>query len=739
MARIIYRLAAFCAAHRWHVVTAWAAVLLLSGVIGASGARFADGFDIPGTDSARAQAALAREFPAAGGGDLAQLQLVFQAPAGALTDPTSAGAVATALQAARQVAHVVAVSDPFAPTSPAVSPNGRVAVATVTVQGVGDDAALKGRVTAEIDRAAAGARAAGLTVEVGGSLAQQGAVEAGSPSELAGVVIAFFVLLLTFGSLAAAGTNMLAAILSVAVGVLAIVAYSAFSPIQTSTPTLALMLGLAVGIDYTLFILSRFRDELRAGRPVDEAVPLAVGTAGSAVVFAGLTVVIALAGLAVVRIPFITEMGVGAAVSIAIAVLIALTLVPVALRILGQRALPPRERPGAPSQGGAPATGQIPAPRPSFLARWAGLVTRRPLPSLLGAFAVLTVLAIPVLSLQTALSVPGGADPDSSQRRAYTLVADNFGAGYQSPLVVLVEAPDATTQAAAVARAITGLGHVAAVAPAIPNPGNTAAILTVIPTVGPSDAATAALVGGIRSARYPGGTTVSVTGQTAIDIDVNAKLRGALIVYVALVVGLAILLLIVLLRSIVVPVVAALGFLLSLGASFGMTVALFQWGWAAPFFGVKEGTPLQSLLPILIVGILFGLAMDYQVFLGSRIHEAHARGLPVGEAIRDGFSRAAVIVAAAATIMAVVFFGFGLSGSALIASIAFALGSGVLVDAFMVRMIIIPATLALCGEASWWIPAWLDRLLPTIDTEGKSLDLGQPQSRSSPLTRTRYR
>jgi RND superfamily putative drug exporter len=718
MARLLYRLAAFCAAHRWQVATGWVVVLLLASAMAASGLSFAAGaFEIPGTDSARAQRALQREFPSTGTAKQEQLQLVFRVPTGAITDQAPAAAVATALEAARQVEHVVKVSDPLAATPRTVSPDGQVAIATVTLQGLNDDEALEEHAAAELERVAAGARAAGLTAEVGGTLVQQKPSQIGGPSELAGVVIAFLVLVLTFGSLAAAGINMLVAILSVAVGSVTVLAASAIHPIQASTPILAVMLGLAVGIDYALFILSRFRDELRAGRGVGEAVPLAIGTAGSAVVFAGLTVIIALAGLAVVNIPFITEMGVAAAAAIAIAVLIALTLMPVVLRTLGRRALAARERHAAPH------VEQAPTPRIGFFERWAAVVTRRPVASLVAAVVLLAILASPVRALHTALSTPGGADPESAQRRAYTLVAEHFGAGYQSPLIVLVQGSDATAQGAAIAQTITTLGNVAVVSPPQPNAGNTAAILSVIATAGPNDDATADLVQAIRSAPHPAGATVSVTGSTAVDIDVNAKLSDALVKYLILIVGLAMVLLMVLFRSLLVPVVAALGFLLSLAASFGITVAMFQWGWAAPLFGVKEGAPILSLLPIIIVGILFGLAMDYQVFLVSRIHGAHTRGLSTTEAIRDGFGRSAGIVAAAATIMAAVFFGFGFSGgSALVASLAVALATGVLLDAFVVRMIVIPATLTLFGTASWWLPSWLDRLLPTIDTEGKSLE-----------------
>lgn len=715
MSRFLHRLARFSAAKRSVVVSVWLAIFIGLVVMAATGMEVAGGdFEIPGTESSDALTSLEQLFP---GSDekTESLQLVFQAESGSFTDPATVAVLESAVTSARSIPNVLDVSDPLA----MISAEGTVAMAEITVGDLNTDTALIDDVNHGLESVIEPVQAAGVTVDIGGSLSE---TEAGlSITEVLGAVVAFVVLILTFGSLAAAGANMLNALIGVVIGVTGVFAWSAISPIEDSTLILSMMLGLAVGIDYSLFILSRFRDELRAGRSVNDAVPMAVGTAGSAIVFAGLTVVIALADLTIVNIPPITEMGLAAAGIVVIAVALSLTMMPVLLRTLGYRALSRRDRRIATGKAAAPERSG--SERIGFFERWVNVITSFPKQALIAGGELLMVLCIPFFFMETALSVPGGSEPESSERRAYDLIADSFGDGYQSPLVVLVESPDAATSATEAASTISALDHVAAVSELQGNAGNNAVILTVFSTHGPNDSETADLVKDIRSVPAASdGSMMRVTGQTAVDIDINQKLADALLFYFFLIVGLAMLLLIVLFRSILIPVIASLGFLLSLGASLGTTVAIFQWGWFGSVFGVEEGKPLMSIFPIIIVGILFGLAMDYQVFLVSRIHEAHVRGLSNRNAIQDGFGRSASVVVAAATIMMAVFAGFALSGLEIVASLAFALAVGVLVDAFVVRMIVVPATLMIIGKASWWIPSWLDRLLPTIDTEGRTLE-----------------
>lgn len=721
MAKLLFRLGVFTARHRLAVILAWAAVLITVGVTAVTGMRFSDGsFDIPGTESSNALTTVEREFPTDKAEGAPSLQLVLRTPGRTpITELPYAEKVAELTAAAESVSNVSAVRSPFDPAQPYISENLSTAVITLAFTGI--DEANAEAIHHEVERITDSAKSYGLEAEIGGTLHSE-LPEILGPSEIVGALIALGVLLMTFGSLVAAGANMLTALLGVGVGVLGIFASSAFlQPVGSMTPILAVMLGLAVGIDYSLFIVARFRAELRTGMDVTTAVGRAIGTAGSSVVFAGSTVVIALAALAIVRIPFITEMGLAAAFAVIVAVIMSLTLLPVFLQSMGHKALPRKDRHNMPAQ---PQDQKNTENKLGILEVWASEVVHKPVRSLLSGAALLAILAVPLLSLQTALSMPGGDDPDSSQRRAYNFIAQEFGAGSQSPLVVLVQAEKSVLDEAATGtrQMLTSLDGVRLVTPTQVSASQTAALITIIPATGPTDPSTKNLVHDIRDRSADIEADVAVTGQTAVSIDVDAQLSQALVTYIGVIVGLSLILLIILFRSLLVPLIATIGFLLSLGAGIGVTVAVFQWGWADAVFAAPTGSPMLSLLPILIVGILFGLAMDYQVFLVSRMKEAYAKGYSPREAILDGFSKTAFVVVAAAAIMAAVFGGFALSPSPLVASIALALTIGVLADAFIVRMIIVPSALSLLGHAAWSIPAWLDKALPRIDTEGHSLE-----------------
>ncbi|WP_432841404.1 MMPL family transporter [Dactylosporangium sp. CA-092794] len=717
MARFLFRLGRASARHRIVVLVLWIAIAVALGV-GASHTKFsADAFSLPGSESSRALDRMHADFPATASSDddgTGTLELVLTVPDGQqITSAENMTLVREVLTEAGKVPHVSAASNPFDAQRPYVSKDGATAVSTLSLTGLTGE--NREGVYDDVRTVAANARADGLDTQVGGSIGDFGA-EGGQLTEGLGVLLAFVVLMFTFGSLVAAGANLLGALVGVAVGLLGVLTFSAIHPLTDTTPTLALMLGLAVGIDYCLFILARFRSELRDGRPVEEAIGRAVATAGSAVLFAAATVVIALAGLSVVRIGFLTEMGLAAAFTVAVAAAMAVTLLPVLMRTMGRRALPRRERRGA-----APRASH--STRTTFLERWVRTVVRRPV--LVGVLAIagLLALAAPTLSMTTALSTPGGDDPNSTQRAAYNQIAAEFGPGAQNPLIVLVEGTAVNDQLPAVTHLLSGLDHVIAATPAGVAESGGAALVQVIPDGGPIEASTQDLVHRIRDASGDvAGVRLSVTGRTAVNIDTNSALQDALTTYLIVVVGLSLLLLIVLFRSLLVPLLATLGFLLSLGAAVGVTVAVFQWGWLDQLFAAPSGNPILSLLPILIVGILFGLAMDYQVFLVSRMHEAHRHGLSPVEAILDGFGRTAAVVAAAALIMGGVFAGFSLTPGSVIASLGLALAVGVLADAFVVRMIITPALLTLLGEKAWWMPRWLDRILPHLDAEGSALE-----------------
>ncbi|SDC02197.1 putative drug exporter of the RND superfamily [Geodermatophilus telluris] len=710
MAVLLSRLGAASHRHRLPVVLVWLLVLVGGGVGAATLAgETSNSFSIPGQESTTALERIGEEFGGVGG---ATARVVLQAPDGqTLTTPENAAAVTGLAAELAQLPGVTSATNPLDPAAPAVNPELTTGYSTVSYD------AAPGEVTPEqqdaLLAAVDDARGTGLTVEVGGEAVQE-PPHVGGPAEAIGVVVALMVLAVTYGALAMAGLNLLTALVGVGIGVLGITIATGFTELSSTTPTLAAMLGLAVGIDYALFIVTRFRQELRRGADVGTAVAVATGTAGSAVVTAGLTVVIALVGLAVVGIPFLTQMGVAAAATIVVAVLLALTLVPAVLGFLGVRALPRRQRPGAARHGAHEAA------RPGFLAGWVATVTRHRAVTLLLAVVALGTVAVPFFSMQTTLvqAPPAG----STQERAQELLADGFGEGVNGPITVLFEGEGAPQAAAGLSGRVGELDDVALVTPPVPSADGTAALLTVVPQSGPTDPATEQLVADLRDLLAgTDGVQASVTGQTAVSVDVAQSLDEALPVYLALVVGLALVLLVLVFRSLLVPLVGVLGFVLTVGAALGATVAVFQWGWLADVVNLDSTGPLISLTPILVIGILFGLAMDYQIFLVSRMHEAHAHGAAPVEAIRTGFRQAAPVVVAAALIMFSVFAGFVPSGEATIKSIAFALATGILFDAFVVRMVLVPAALALLGGRAWWLPRWL-RWLPVLDVEGAALE-----------------
>ena len=710
MAVLLSRLGTSSARHRFAVLAVWLLVLVAggAGAVTLAGETSTD-FAIPGQESTTALERIGEEFGGAAGGVSARVVVV--APEGAqLTTPENAAAVTGLVGTLTGLPGVASATNPLDPAAPGVNAELTTAYSTVSYDAPGGvtpeqrEALLSAVGDADGD--------GGLTVAVTGQAVEE-VPAVGGPSEVIGVVVALVVLAVTYGTLAVAGMNLLTALVGVGVGVLGITIATGFTDLSSTTPILAAMLGLAVGIDYTLFIVTRHRQELLRGTDVRTSIGLAVGTAGSAVVTAGLTVVIALAGLFVAGIPFLTQMGLAAAGTIVVAVLVALTLVPAVLSLLGHRVLPRRRRTAA---AGSPA----PARDRGFLSGWIATVTHRRVAWLLLAIVALAAVAIPVTSMRTTLiQTPAEG---TSAARADALLAEGFGEGFNGPITVLFEGDGAAAAAAEVSTGLADLDDVAVVAPPVPNADDTAALLTVVPESGPSSEATEQLVTDLRD-RLAGveGVEASVTGATAVSVDVAQSLDEALPVYLLLVVGLALVLLVLVFRSLLVPLVGVLGFLLTIGAALGATVAVFQWGWLADVVNLDSTGPLLSLTPILVIGILFGLAMDYQVFLVSRMHEAHSHGASPLDSIRTGFRQAAPVVVAAALIMFSVFAGFVPAGEPTIKSIAFALAIGILFDAFVVRMVLVPAALALLGERAWWLPRWL-RWLPQLDVEGAALE-----------------
>ncbi|MET8138131.1 MULTISPECIES: MMPL family transporter [unclassified Streptomyces] len=719
MATFLYKLGRLAFRRRHFAALIWVALLTLAGV-GAASAPVAgsSSFSIPGTEAQKAFDLLENRFPGMSA-DGATARVVFKAPAGEkMADKDNKATVEHAVKVLGTGSEVTSVTDPF--KAHAVSKDGSIAYASVKYEVSGME--LKDASKDALKAAAQDARHSGLTVEVGGD-ALQATPETGS-SEVIGIAIAAVVLVITFGSLIAAGLPLLTALVGVGIGVSTITALASVLDLGSTTSTLAMMIGLAVGIDYALFIVSRYRAELAEGREREEAAGRAVGTAGSAVVFAGLTVVIALVGLSVVNIPMLTKMGVAAAGTVAIAVLIALTMIPALLGYAGRRVQPAGKK--SRLLGGGRAAKK--AGKPNMGTRWASFVVRRPLAVLLLGVVGLGAAAVPAASLQLGLPDDGSQPTSTTQRRAYDLLSDGFGPGFNGPLMVVVDAKASDAPKAAFSKVhdeIKGLKGVVSVSPAAPNKAGDTAMITVIADSKPSSVTTEDLVhtirGGGAGIKAETGATVLVTGSTAMNIDFSQKLNDALIPYLALVVGLAFLLLIVVFRSILVPLKAALGFLLSVMAALGAVVAVFQWGWLSSLMGVEETGPIMSMMPIFMVGVVFGLAMDYEVFLVTRMREAYVHGEKPGQAIVTGFKHGARVVTAAAVIMIAVFSGFIGSSESMIKMIGFGLAIAVFFDAFVVRMALVPAVLALLGKRAWWLPKWLDRALPNVDVEGEGL------------------
>ncbi|MQS13814.1 MMPL family transporter [Streptomyces kaniharaensis] len=711
MATYLYRLGRYCFRRRKAVLAVWLAVLIaVGGAAGAFAGKTSDEFKVPGTEAQTTLDRIKGTFPQQGHGSA---QVVFAAHApGGIAAPEAGRAVSEAVGRIAAVPGVAAVPDPHA--TGAVSPDGRVAIALVSFDRKLADITDQQRDA--VRAAAEPARAAGLDVAFGGdAYNRMGKVDGG---EAIGLAVAGVVLVVTLGSLVAAGLPLLTALVGVGVAMAGLLALTGSFQIITTAPVLALMVGLAVGIDYALFILSRHRRHLDEGLEPEEAAARATATAGSAVVFAGLTVVVALAGLAVAGVPFLTVMGLAASGAVVVGVLVAITLLPALLGFAGRALdrLPLWRR--ALRTGGRTTMGE----------RWARFVVRRPLAVLLVALAGLGVLAVPAASLNLGLPGGGSQAAGTDARKAYDLVGESFGPGFNAPLVVVVDAhgtPQPEQAVRGVAARLQTLKGVRTLLPPTVDPASGTALLTVIPQTGPDDADTKALVDEIRGQRSEvkaaTGAGIAVTGTTAANIDVSTKLGQALPPFLAVIVGIAVVLLALAFRSVLVPLKAVAGFLLSITASLGAVVAVYQWGWLDGLIDVPKVGPVVSFVPILLIGVLFGLAMDYELFLVSGMKEQHVHGMAPREAVVAGVRNGARVVTAAALIMVSVFGSFVFGHDPVVQPIGFALAVGVLVDAFVVRMALVPAAMTLFGRAAWWFPKRLEKVVPRVDMEGEQL------------------
>lgn len=753
MSLLLYRLGRTAFRRSWAFIALW--LVLVAGVAGVvvvnEGAKISSSVTIDGTQSQDVTDQLRAELPAASGG---QGTLVFTVPEG---DRLDTGARAKGIgEAATEISKLPTVADrsdqqaksdapqanaadqaakPDSASQPSgihplvvdgkpvpgvvVSEDGSVAMMqiqfTEQVQDLPDGSVEE--VTDLAENATAGTGVDVLTTEwlkpihapIGGH-------------EALGLAIAALVLLITLGSLRAAGLPLLTALTGVGIGLGGAFALSHTIQMTTATPVLALMVGLAVGIDYALFIVNRQRRLiLTQGLDAEEAAARSIGTAGSAVLFAGVTVVIALTGLTLIGITFLTTMALVAAATVVLAVLVALTLLPALLGLVGERIVTPKAR----AKG---RTLTVEEHR-HFAHRWSSGVVRYRWLAIVGIIAVLGVSAAPVTDIS--LGMPNGstANLDTDERQAYDAITRGFGEGYNAPLVV-VATPEGGNRLGQqdIGRIKTSLEStpdVRAVSVMGADTKGHTAIYTVIPEEGPDAASTSALVDTLRAsgATVTGldNVTLGVTGLTAVNIDISEKLADVMPLYIAIVVGLSLIVLLLVFRSIVIPIKATLGFLLSIGATFGVVTAVFQWGWVKDLFGFDTTGPILSFLPIMVTGILYGLAMDYEMFLVSSMREAHVHGHRGRDAIVHGFDQASRVVVAAAIIMVSVFAGFIFSEDPMIKQFGLALAVGILVDAFLVRMTLVPAIMAVLGEAAWWLPRRLARFLPNLDVEGDLL------------------
>jgi RND superfamily putative drug exporter len=727
MSKYLYAVGGFSFCRRWLVLGTWLAILVGVGTAGLGlGGEPSDDFSIPGTESQRAVEVLQQKLPAFSG---AQTQITFAAGGGArLTDPAVSSGIDRSIANLRSIPQVAVAAGPA--QTRLVSSDGQVGLGTVQWKaqpGEVDDPALQA-----VEAAMRPAQAAGVQVEYSGSVFPGYKVSVPELPEIIGIIVAFGILLVTFGSVVAAGLPIVTACIGVGIGALGIFAVAALVDMPSAALSLALMLGLSCGIDYALFILNRYRNNLLLLNPKEESAALAVGTAGGAVVFAALTVIIALCGLSIVGIPFLTYMGVAAAASVLIALLIAVTLLPALLGFAGNRVakfIPtPFDR--------AKETAQVAAftPHRTMGARWGRFVVSMRKPLLLAGTAALFVLGLPAFSMH--LGLPSGASqPESNtSRRAYDLTSQHLGPGFNGPLLVvadLVRANDPN----AVAEIASRLQHEPGVVTAIPAASqNGSAIIQVIPTTGPNDPATADLVNRIRGDRAAiegnSGATILVGGTTASNIDTSDKLAAALPVFLIVVVGLAFVLLTVAFRAALVPITSIVGFLLSVFAALGVQVAIFQWGWGAALLGVTPGETI-SFLPIIVLAIIFGLSSDYQVFVVSRMKEELTKTDDALDAVRSGVGLSARVVTAAALIMFGVFVAFLAGGDPIIKSVGLTLAVGVFLDAFVVRLTLIPAIMSVLGRRVWAHSKWFAKYVPDVDIEGTKLESREDQLSAS--------
>ena len=730
---MLERVARWSYRRRWTTLGIWVVALIGSGFLASSiGGEYSNDFSLPGAESQEAYDLLLDRFPAFAG-DTADI--VFRAEDG-VTDPQVQSNLEGLFADLSELDHVVAVESPYTEEGARqIAPDGQIGFATVRFENL-DQEPVPIPVLDELKALSEDAEQPGLTIEPGGSAVVFSEFEEPGGAESIGFLAAMFILLVTFGSVLAMLLPIMMALFGIGIGISLMFLFANFLNVPDFAPQLASMIGIGVGIDYALFIVTRYRQHLHAGDDPEAANLAALVTAGRAVLFAGTVVVISLLGMLLMGFAFVEGLAVGSAATVLVTMLASVTLLPAVIGFSGHNIdrwrLPWFHR------------GED-DPRASVWFRWSRLLQRRPLvPALIGLL-VLLVLAVPVLDMRLGFADAGSGDTSRGSRRAYDLLSEGFGPGFNGPLLLAADLsnPAVVDQLEPVTRAIGETEGVVAVSPPIVNESGDAAVITVFPATSPQDEATSDLVHTLRDEVIPeamGGadTPILVGGLTASVIDFSEVNSERLPILIAVVIAVSFLLLVVVFRSILVPLKAAIMNLLSIGAAYGVIVAIFQWGWGASLLGIESTAPIEAWAPMMLFTILFGLSMDYEIFLLSRIREEYVKTRDNALAVANGLATTARVITAAAAIMITVFlsFVFGFDERA-IKLFGMGLAVAIFVDATIVRMVLVPATMELLGDANWWFPKWLDRIVPKISIEPHTaapvdlpVDLDQPEEKA---------
>lgn len=704
---LLERWGRFSVRKRWWVIGGWVLVLALLGIAARSLAEgTVNSLDIPGAESQEAVEVLEASFPERSGdyGDI-----VFRAQGG-ISEPGTRASIESLLTRVAEVPEVVAVSSPYQGTGAMVSADGTTGIARVQFSEGAD--AVSAASVEEVERLIESARSEALQVEFGGPVPASQEREGPNESTVLGLIAALIILLILFRTLVPTALPLVTAMSGLAAGFAIVFAMTAVVDLSKFAPNIGAMIGLGVGVDYALFIVARHREQVLAGHTIEEAAGIALATAGKSVLFAGGVVVTSLLGLFLMGIPFVGWLGAAAAIMVAVAVVVAMTLLPALLGVAGRTVVHLGRR------------RQEPAPANHEASSWYRLghaIMRRPYLFLGASTFILVALSIPVLDLRLGSADAGNNPTSTTTRRAYDIVSEEFGPGANGPLMVVVQgaSPDGLAR---IREAVAAAENVAAVSEPMVNETGDTAILAVTPGTAPQDEATTGLVHLLRDDVLPAaageGVTTYVGGTTARYIDIADRIGERLPLFFALVIGISFVLLMVVFRSLLIPLKAALMNLLSIGAAYGVIVAVFQWGWALELTGADRTGPVESFLPMMLFAVLFGLSMDYEVFLVSRIREEFLHSGDNARSVARGLTSTASVITAAATIMIVVFLSFVMNDQRVVKEFGLGLAVAVFIDATVVRLLLVPATMELMGSWNWWLPGWLDRLLPRISIEG---------------------